>query len=614
MNPDVESLAWLPESSDGAASGVQCALACHVAAQAFFDECRNLRSFDICAGVPDLASGCDPIGLTVFECGAAVRKMLANCLWTQCGTRIETPPCELACRVEAEWAFYECRRSGGDPRQCGMIGMDNGRRCLRETCGAPPSCENGCVQIRLPDQPRDAVLRPTDPQLRLPFDVAAHPPIDLIELRLGSWAPAEPASDLFRGTFDASGAFARIDLELAGLVNPPGNPTPEGFDPFVHGNRPVYGFVEIDMDDNVWTGGEIESPEFRYLGNAARFGGLPSRPAFADRVAVEGSAFDRRFVSPPYVERHGEEFHIALTGTVPFDIHERFGDGDAIFEPAETWILTGRFLHRAHGYEWFSFADGGLVAGAYEPMCHLQFRHVPGENRTYVSLVLPLTQVGAGLMRNEPAAPMNHSAADQASILEGLTDLCDSAAWLRLIPTGLPEEDIIIDWADQNPGEYLDPTRWSATALLGTMYSRPHPEKLFFVWTDIHPDVTPGDVDGNGFRTALDVAAIRRFVNAHDAADGVIDDAVRLDGFASDFDVLDVNYDGVIDGADAILLTGDGDGDWSVTLADYARFQCCFSRDGRFPPCLSMDFDQDGEVDRDDFQVLRWVLNGSNAP
>ena len=603
----------LSASEAGQEVGGDCGLRCQAQAQVVFDECWSLHEVGSCAGVVSPGINCDGLGLTVLECGAIARLALAECALGQCGAHVARPGCEFICGVEAEWTFHECFRAGGSSADCGLIGRESERRCLGERCGIGPGCEGECVRIRLPDEFRDVAVRRTDPGLNLPVDMHAHPAIDLLEIQLGTWLPAEPAADLFRGEFDGAGAFARLDMVLGGLVNPPGPAVPTRFDPFVHGARPVYGFVEIDMDDNVRTGGEMESPDYRYLGNAARFGGLPSRPTFRNRAAGDDSAFDGRFASPPFVERHGEEFHIALTGTMPFGIVEQVGDGDAVFDPGETWVLTGRFLHRAHGFEWFSLADGGPVAGAYLPVCDLQFRHVPDEDLTYVSLVFPLTQVGAGLMRDEPAAPVNHTAVDQASILEGLADLHDSAAWLRLFPTGLAEEDIIIDWADEDPADYLDPTRWSVTALIGTTYLRPAPAKLLFVWTDMFPNVTVGDVDGDGFRSAHDAETIRRFVSMRDGVDGVFDEAVRLGDFAAGFNVLDVNYDGVVDETDAIIFPGDGDGDWDVDLCDYAVLQHCFSRGGRFPPCLAMDFDRNGTVDIDDFQVFRWLLSGSGG-
>ncbi|UCE61800.1 MAG: hypothetical protein JSU63_08645, partial [Phycisphaerales bacterium] len=148
---------------------------------------------------------------------------------------------------------------------------------------------------------------------------------------------------------------------------------------FRYGDHPVYGFVEIDMDADVWTGGELFAPEYRYLGNVVRFGGNVLHPEFLDRVALDGSAFDDDFLTPPFVERHGEEFHLALIGGQfgAGDIVEVAGDDDGIFEEGETWNIRGPFFHRAHGYELFSFVEGGRYPGEYAPDADLQFRHDP---------------------------------------------------------------------------------------------------------------------------------------------------------------------------------------------------------------------------------------------
>ena len=87
----------------------------------------------------------------------------------------------------------------------------------------------------------------------------------------------EPRSDPFEGRFQEDGELLRLDLLIDGLVNPPGSTDPVAFDPFRYGDHPLFGFIEIDVDEDVETGGEIDHPEHRYLGNITRFGGKPSR-------------------------------------------------------------------------------------------------------------------------------------------------------------------------------------------------------------------------------------------------------------------------------------------------------------------------------------------------
>ena len=468
----------------------------------------------------------------------------------------------------------------------------------------------------LNDSKTDALPRPTDPGAQTPVDFEEHRLIELRRITLGRWHPDAPAGDLFGGVFRGDGEFLRLDLMVDGLVNPPGGTDPFAFDPFRYGQHPIYGFVEVDMDADVWTGGELDAPEYRYLGNVARFGGNVQRPAFQDRAAVDGSAFDGDFLTPPYVERNGEEFHLALLGWQfdYTDITEVVGDGDGTFEEGETWNITGPFFHRAHGYEDFSFVEGGSQPGEYAPLCDLQFRHNPAAAVTFVSLVFPLSNVGAALMHEEDPEPLNQRPTDQASVLEALEDLRLSALFLEMFPTGLPEEDIIMGWAAGDPTDSLDPTEWSVTALLGTSYTQPHPGGVFFVWTDVYPNVIPGDVDGSGGWTGRDSELVAQHIDAHDGADGEMDGKVKILDFASGFSVYDMNYDGVVDGLDVAWSgrRGDADHDGDVDIADFASLQACFEAGARAaqPACTAIDLTHDDRVDLSDHGVFTGLLTG----
>lgn len=477
-----------------------------------------------------------------------------------------------------------------------------------------PACAQ-VAETTLPDAVADAVPRPTDPGANEPFDPVAHRLIDLQKITIGRWAPEDPVSDLFTGEFSAGGGFLRLELAVEGLVNPPGNPDPFFFNPFRYGAHPVYGFVEIDMDNDVWTGGELHAPEYRYLGNVVRFGGNVLRPEFRDRVALDGAAFDDDFLTPPFVERHGEEFHLALLGWqfAPGDIQEMVGNGDGIFEAGETWNIRGPFFHRAHGFEEFSFVEGGMHAGEYAPESDLQFHHDANDDVTYLSLVFPLTNTGAGLMHDEPPEPANQDPTDHASVLEGLDDLQLSAFFLSIFPTGLPEEDIIIGWAERNPEDYLDPTSWSVTAILGTSYTQPDAAGVFYVWSDVYPNVVPGDVDGSGVWDGQDTQIIANYIAQNDRFDGVLDGQVTILSFAEDFSLYDVNHDGVVDHLDLIPIDRDGDGDTDgdVDLADFAVLQRCFTEAGGGSlACVAMDISGDERVDLDDVGPFIGSLTG----
>ncbi|MBI1827398.1 MAG: hypothetical protein HY287_07390 [Planctomycetes bacterium] len=475
----------------------------------------------------------------------------------------------------------------------------------------------GSFQQVLLDPLGDAIPRPMDPGAGLPFDVKAHRLIDLRQLSVVSWSPYEPQSDLFLGEFDPQGQFVRLVLVLDGLVNPPGPSDPFDFDPFRYGANPAYGFIEIDMDDDVDTGGELDAPQYRYLGNVARFGGQVSRVALHDRVALDGSAFDGDFETPPFVERSGEEFHLALLGDqfIPADIRVVEGNGDLIFEAGETWILRGSFFHRAHGFEPFSFVEGGPYAGAYMPMCELQFHHDVTQDVTYVTLVFPLTNDGAGLMLGEPTQKDDEDPTNQASVMEALDDLQTSAIFLPLVGTGIPEEDIIRGWAQHIPAEHLDPSGWTITALLGSSYTAPSPNEIYFLWTDVYPNVILGDSNGSGVYDGQDRQMIASYIASHDALDGARDGRVTIDGFATDFNVLDLNYDGRVDGLDLApeLPNGDSDRDGDRDLADFAVFQRCFGEE--IPgDCQAMDLIHDFSIDLLDFATFHVQFEGPDQP
>ncbi|MBU0717711.1 MAG: hypothetical protein KJ749_05630, partial [Planctomycetes bacterium] len=249
----------------------------------------------------------------------------------------------------------------------------------------------------------------------------------------------------------------------------------------------------------------------------------------------------------------------------------------------------------------------------YAPDCSLRFQHEPARDVTRLSLVFPLTNVGAGLMRSEPPEPSNQDPTDQASILEALEDLQMSASFLEVFPTDLPEEDIIIDWAGRDPASYLDPTEWSVTVLLGTSYTQPDPAGVFYVWTDVYPNVVRGDTNGSGAWTEIDAQLITQYIALNDYTDGVLDGMVTILGFASDFSLYDINHDGVVDNLDVtgFFRDGDSDRDGDVDLVDVAAFQRCFylaDPSGTF--CTAMDFRGDGQVDRGDFRRFVGSLTG----
>ncbi len=475
----------------------------------------------------------------------------------------------------------------------------------------------GDYQASYFDPAADWLLRRTDPGGTLAFDPDTHRPPDLLEVTLGRWSPTNPQADLFVGAYAGQGLFLRLDVVLAGLHNPPGSTIPWQFEPFLYGLHPVFGFVEVDMDEDVGTGGELDTPQYRYLGNAVRFGGRPAAvEELLDRFALDATAFDGDFQTPPQVERSGEEFHLALLGDLfdPVDVLELAGDGDLTFEAGEEWQITAPWFHRAHGFEPFSFAEGGDRPGAYEPDCTLRFTHDPLADRTRIVLVFPLRNEGAAQMWGQPPESPDSDPSDQFSVEEALLDLEWSAQFLEEYPTGLPEEELIQGWADHEADHFLNPAAWRVQTLLGTSFDAAPPTEELFVWTDVYPNPIRGDVTGNGTADATDRDAIQDFILAHDADDGQTDNRVTLAGFPGDFSVFDINHDGACEQLDVFLVSAPGDlnGDGEVDLLDLAAVQNCFGGAGLpfSTGCGLADLDMDGDVDMNDIQRLVPLWSG----
>ncbi len=502
--------------------------------------------------------------------------------------------------------------------------------CVRKRLPALSLLLAGCVAV-LPakadpdymtyvDARGDAGARRTDPGGDGPIDPGQHRLIDLREMTIGIWRPTAPQTNVFTGMFHSSGEFFRLDIVLDGLVNPPGDVDPQSFDPFRYGNHPILGFIDVDVDEEAGTGGELEAPEYRYFGNAARFGGWVNLPQVPDRMAADASAFDGDFTTPPFVERSGEEFHLALLGHLfgPGDVVQIVGDGDLVFEAGEVWNIQAAWFHRAHGYEPFSLAVGGTVPGEYAPRCPLRFAHDAANDVTKVSLVFPRKNQGAALMMGQPPEPSNGNPSDQFSVREALLDLYHSAVFLTMFPTGWPEEELIIDWVNWDPDgpeDYLDPTEWRLYALLGTSYTAPDPDGALFVWTDVWPGPVRGDVDGDETADEGDKLLISQFTAAHDGDDGLVDGRVSIPGFGPDFRLFDVNHNGGVDILDEWLVSvpHDMDASESVDIADFAWVQTCLSGEGvPYGPlfCGLADADLDGDVDAHDAVRLIEVMTG----
>lgn len=466
------------------------------------------------------------------------------------------------------------------------------------------------------DAENDFGPRRTDASGTLTYDSETHHLIDLLALNIGVWAPDAANINLFEGQYRHAGEFVRLDLVIAGLVNPPGPETAEAgeFDPFAYGPHPIFGFVEIDVDEDVETGGELEFPQFRYLANAARFGGVPDVDRFDEHFAITADDLDGDIETRPYVDRQGEEFHLALLGSdvVRGVIEEEAGNGNGVFEEGEVWWITAPLFHRAHGFEPFSFAHGGSVAGEYVCTCTVQFVHEPQEDRTTISLVFPLTMAAAAEWHNQDEQDPDANATTHASVVEGLLDLRFSG---ELAHGGSnPNADLIVGWRVKSPEQFLKPYDWDVTAILGSSYMDFDPNIEAFLWSDIWPGAVRGDLDGDGQASAQDRLAVQQYLLDHDLDDGAADGKATLAGFPRVFTAYDLDHGGVVDEIDPLLVTppGDADDDQDIDLVDYAQLQSCVRGDATSLEswCALSDFDADGKVDLVDLCRFDEALTG----
>ena len=629
---------------------------------------------DMCYLDASLAStACVQSSFVDSACMARVDAALAACLLRCDGSALplaDFPPCEELCVDEADAVEAECRMSGGTAADCVLVGDDALATCLADRCVREPTCADQCGEdgavvydacmgdpgathetclevargvvavcqsnqcspyVDVPDSNHpDAMARPALPGPMEQVDAADGLP-DLVTMRLSSWAPDEGSGDLFQGeyvqyqggSFGRQDLFFRLDLAFWGVVNPPGPMGAQLYEPTLYGPSPVYGFVEIDMDDDVSTGGEIDAPGFRYLGNVSRFGGLVMREAFQDRVARSYADLDDDPWTSPSVERHGEEFHLALLGSQfgNSDIVRLRGNDNWLFEAGETWRLYGPFFHRAHGYRDFTFMEGPDGDGEYMPTCVLQFEHDADSDMTIVTLLFPLTNAAAANLVDEMPQSENADAWDQTSVSEALWDLRFAALFLRQYGGGFFGEDLIAGWAFREPSAYLDPQRWRPTALLGTASPVADDQGLSMIWSDVCPNVVLGDVDGSGEADDADLAITAAFVDQYDATDGVMDGFVLIPGFPLNFHLYDVDYDGVVSYMERPMAhprwdskkAGDLDRDFDIDLEDFAVFQMCYGASPLPLICLAVDYDENQVIDGTDFLGLMDLFAGPDS-
>ncbi len=425
----------------------------------------------------------------------------------------------------------------------------------------------------------DAMVRRTDVVQAGDMENFDAQVIDLRQVTVAGWLPDDPVGNPYVGAVVAPNAahLLRLQIVFDGLVNPPGTIGLGGrpFEPFRYGPRPVYGFIEIDIDGKINTGGTLESAAtLTYLANVARFGGRPNA-AIRDRVALKFANYDNDISTPPQYERSGIEWVLTFCGCSDISIVSGDIEGDSAFNAGETWIMQSRFFQRTTGFKDVS-ASNGSNPGLYDPMVNLRFAHNDVTDTTTVTLVYPLDQVGAGMLAGAPAEPLNGDILDQHSIEEGMQDVID---FLGVLPA--PGQTFLIadGWAGATIGNFLDPTCWNLTAIVGTTYSMA--VTSLYVYTDVGFTETRGDLNGDGAANQVDAGifdtSLLSLDGGPDDFDGMTNGEVVIASHARNFSMLDTDGDGFINVLDRDLIDpppppvfGDLNGDGVVGAVDLA--------------------------------------------
>jgi hypothetical protein len=426
----------------------------------------------------------------------------------------------------------------------------------------------------------DATPRPTDSQRAGIVAPGARLP-DILRASLSAWQSPTASTDPYNGSVVGDPAQAhlfRLDLVFDGLLNPPAELT-DGqqapYNPFLYGPSPLYGFIEIDVD-GADTGGDLgPDATSHYLANVGRFGQLPTVPVW-ERALRWGEDWQLPFGQSPNYRASGADFILNLCGcTTPVIVSED-GNQDHRFDPGETWVIRGPFFQRTSGYRLASFCFGGAsgTPGMYDPVVNLRFSHSLATNQTTVTLVYALDMIGAGQLAGQPPQAVNYNVADQTSIEEALQDVVDASNWL---PLSGPTLALAHNWHDRNVANYLDPTHWRLTALVGTASATLVDSP--FIWTDTGFGEVRGDMNNDGASDGLDRAEVRRQIILEDAgprdAEGrTLDNGqVAIRNFGPNFSVYDVNNDGFINQSDLDwYCIADFDGDGRLSVNDFAVF------------------------------------------
>jgi hypothetical protein len=442
------------------------------------------------------------------------------------------------------------------------------------------------------DAAGDAAIRRTDSGADCPINPDGVIP-DLIEARMMGWTSPTASTDPYTGSpREGRGAsLFNLQLTFAGLINPPGPLGAGGtaFDPFAFGASPVYGFLDIDIDRSIGTGGELGSAAHsRYLANVGRFGARPY--GYLGNRAVEWSdQLDTDFYTAPQFERTGADFSLAFCGCHNVTVLSEGGNQNSIFEAGETWIVRSRFFKRSGGYQAASGMFGGSQPGLYDPYVNLRFSHDIESDRTTITLVWAVDAQGAAALTGQSQQPYDQSisSGNHASVTEAIRDLIIGAQGGNGGALSGPVATLTNGWAEEELSDdnLTDPTRWEMTALFG-MPCAAEGDALF-VWTDTGFDETFGDCNGDDLTDNADQAIMQAIINAEDAGprdlDATIDGRITV-GTGAMWSYFDLNSDGFIDAADIALLNplcaADFDGNGAVAVPDiFAFLSAWFAQD-----------------------------------
>ncbi|MBO6514136.1 MAG: hypothetical protein JJ974_09245 [Phycisphaerales bacterium] len=390
-------------------------------------------------------------------------------------------------------------------------------------------------------------------------------PIDLLSVSVEGWIPTAPTADLYEGVVVTNEAdFVRIQLVVDGLVSPPGPIGLQGFpyDPYRFGNRPITGFIELDIDSQKNSGGELMPiARHRYLANVGRFG-LSPEGSISERMVQSAADFDSDLSTFPQFERTGSEFSLNLCGCFLPTILSQNGNSNSIFESGETWILSGRFFERFESFAPLSVLFGGSDFGFFNPVTNLRFAHNSSTDITTITLVFPITNAGAALQAGQPEQPIDLSLSNHTSMEEAIDDL--------ILSSSFASGDLAVlvdDWDNQDTDDFREPRRWEVTALIGTAPLLPQPSS-FYVWTDTGFCENYADFNLDELNTELDDQALQSFIDLNDGsssdADSIINGEYAIQNFGQEFHFYDLNYDGILNDSDYPTpqcpadLTGDG--------------------------------------------------------